>query len=90
MIIKSTFIVDLELIRCAQANFENFERMVPAIKNCVYYKIARAQLDEALGGRKVEEALKIESEHSPSARVEALNNISGEELMEDSPGGCGF
>lgn len=46
-----------ELAICARMNFENLEKAMPFIKKHPYYTIAKAQLDEALGGRPVEEAL---------------------------------
>lgn len=46
-----------ELALCAQINFENLEKAVPALRKHPYYLIAKAQLDEALGGRPVEETL---------------------------------
>lgn len=48
-----------DLAMCAQINFENFERAYPAIKNHPYYLIAKAQLDEALGGKSVEESVEL-------------------------------
>lgn len=46
-----------EILLCAQVNFENLERVVPGLSEHPYYRIAKAQLDEGLGGRPVEEAL---------------------------------
>lgn len=46
-----------ELAMCAQINFENLERAVPALAKHPYYIIAKAQLDESLGGMTVEERL---------------------------------
>jgi hypothetical protein len=46
-----------ELARCAQMNFENLEKAMSAIKSHPYYIIAKAQLDEALGGASVENTL---------------------------------
>lgn len=46
-----------ELALCAQINFENFEKAFPVVKGHPYYILAKAQLDEALGGKSVEEAL---------------------------------
>lgn len=51
--------INLELVMCAQANFENFQKSMPAqIMTHPYWLIAKAQLDEALGGKTVEESLK--------------------------------
>ncbi len=52
-----TKIINEELAKCAQINFENFQRAVPGAMNHPYYKIAKLQLDEALGGKTVEEVL---------------------------------
>ncbi len=46
-----------ELLLSAKINFENFERATPQILDNPYYIIAKAQLDEGLGGRPVEEVL---------------------------------
>lgn len=46
-----------ELALCAQINFENFEKAFPVVKEHPYYIIAKAQLDEALGGQSVEKTL---------------------------------
>lgn len=46
-----------ELARCAQINLENFERAFPIIRQHPYYRIAKAQLDEALGDKTIEEAI---------------------------------
>lgn len=51
--------VDENLARCAQINFENFEKAMPlVIRTSPFYLIAKAQLDEALGGKTVEESLR--------------------------------
>jgi hypothetical protein len=44
-----------ELAECARINFENFEIAFPMAKQHPYYVIAKAQLDEALGGVKMED-----------------------------------
>lgn len=49
--------MDQELAMCAQVNFENLERALPIIAKHPYYRIAKAQLDEALGGKTMEESL---------------------------------
>lgn len=49
-----------ELARCAQINFENFERTAPFIAADPLYRIAKAQLDEALGGMPVEEKFALD------------------------------
>lgn len=46
-----------ELAQCARINFENLERAVPSIKTILFYRIAKAQLDEALGGKTMAESL---------------------------------
>ena len=53
---------DVELALCAQVNFENFERACPQVKTHPYWMIAKGQLDEALGGPKLEDVLKPHSE----------------------------
>lgn len=47
--------MDAELAECARINFENLERARPDVAIDPYYRIAKAQLDEALGGMPVEE-----------------------------------
>jgi hypothetical protein len=49
--------MDENLARCALVNFQNLERVVPAIGEHPFFQIALAQLDEALGGPKMEDAL---------------------------------
>lgn len=49
--------VNEELAQCAQINFENLEKDFPKVKTHPFYTIAKAQLDEALGGKTVEEVL---------------------------------
>lgn len=46
-----------EMAQCARINFENLERAFPTIKRHPYYQIAKAQLDDALGIRTIEESL---------------------------------
>lgn len=46
-----------ELAECARINFENLEKACPPILWHPYYRIAKAQLDEALGGKTMEETL---------------------------------
>jgi hypothetical protein len=48
---------NIELLLCAQVNFENFARAVPGVAEHPYWQIAMAQLEEALGGKTVEEIL---------------------------------
>ena len=55
--------IDREGVECAKINFENFEKAFPAAGKHPYYLIAKAQLDEALGYKKIEESL---AEHTPS------------------------
>ncbi len=47
--------VNEELLLCARINFENLEKSRPDVAVDPYYRIAKAQLDEALGGMKVED-----------------------------------
>ena len=46
-----------KMAECARINFENFERAFPLALKHPYYRIAKAQLDESLGGKTVEESL---------------------------------
>lgn len=55
--------VNAELAECAKINFENLEGAVPGLKEHPYYRIAKAQLDEALGYTTVEAQLSKEVEH---------------------------
>ena len=41
-------IIDLELFRCAQVNFDNAERQNPALKLLVVFQLAKIQLAEAI------------------------------------------
>jgi hypothetical protein len=50
--------VNEELAFCAQVNFENFEQDFPLAKKHPFYLIAKAQLDESLGGDAVEDSLR--------------------------------
>lgn len=47
-----------DLAMCAKYNFENLAKAMPMLLKHPYYQIAKAQLDEALGGPKVEDVLK--------------------------------
>ena len=48
---------DLELLRCAQANFENLERLMPLVKEHYMYIISKCQLNEVVGeGETLEQA----------------------------------
>ncbi len=49
--------IDVDLLRSAQINFENLEKAVPALSKHPYYVIAKAQLDEALGGKPAVEVI---------------------------------
>ena len=49
--------LDREMAERAKINFENLEKAMEAIKSHPYYRIAKAQLDEALGYQTVEESL---------------------------------
>ncbi len=51
--------MNVELIRCAQCNFENLEKMVPEIKFHPLYIISKGQLDEGLGGRTLEQSVTL-------------------------------
>jgi hypothetical protein len=59
--------VNQELAECAKINFENLERAVPGIRIHPFYRIAKAQLDEALGYKTVEESLAPETQPSATA-----------------------
>lgn len=48
---------NVELALCAQINFENLEKAFPIVKKHPYWIMAKAQLDEALGGKTVEQSL---------------------------------
>jgi hypothetical protein len=52
--------MDENLALCARINFENFERAHPAAAASPYYRIAKAQLDEALGGMPVEDKFALD------------------------------
>lgn len=59
-----------ELVQCAKINFENLEKARPEITRDPFYRIAKAQLDEACGEMPIEErfALDIkraEKKHEP-------------------------
>lgn len=66
--------VDQNLLLSAQYNFENCERAIPGLKAHLYYRIAKAQLDEACGTRTVEESLGVSdsasTSHAPYKRGE--------------------
>lgn len=49
--------MDENLALCAKINFENLEKVMPHVTRHPYYMIAKAQLDEALGGKTVQETL---------------------------------
>lgn len=49
-----------ELLRCAQINFENLERARPDVARDPYYRIAKGQLDEAMGGMPMEEKFALD------------------------------
>lgn len=49
-----------DLAVCAQINFKNLERARPDVAADPYYRIAKAQFDEALGGMPVEERFAID------------------------------
>lgn len=52
--------INEELAMCAQINFGNFEKANPAAAEDPMYRVAKAQLDEALGGMPVEERLALD------------------------------
>jgi hypothetical protein len=52
--------MDEELVRCSQINFENLEKAFPQILLSPYYRIAKAQLDEALGGMTTDEKFALD------------------------------
>ncbi len=49
-----------DLAYCAKINFENLAADLPLITGHPFWKIAKAQLDEALGGPRVEDVLKVQ------------------------------
>lgn len=49
-----------ELLMCAKINFENLERALPEIAMHPFYRIAKGQLDEALGGMPIEEKFQLD------------------------------
>lgn len=53
-----------ELLACAKLNFENFEKANPEIVRHPYYRIAKAQLDEGLGGMTVEERFALDQKRA--------------------------
>lgn len=55
-----------QLAMCAKINFENAEKAMPFLKKHPYYAIAKAQLDEALGGKTVEDSLAQEPRQVPA------------------------
>ena len=56
---------NVDLALCAQINFENLAKSVPGLSAHPYYIIAKAQLDEALGGRPVVEVLGDTAKNRP-------------------------
>lgn len=54
-----------ELANCAKINFENFEKDMPGVVTHPFYRAAKAQLDEALGGKTVSESLGYDSDGKP-------------------------
>ena len=55
MIPGEEVLMDLELFRCAQINFNNAEKMMPILKDHQIYQIAKMQLDEAIQKAESEE-----------------------------------
>lgn len=49
--------INEELVLCAQINFENLAKARPDVASDPFYRVAKAQLDEALGGQSVEKSL---------------------------------
>lgn len=49
-----------DLALCARINFENLERARPDVAIDPYYRIAKAQLDEALGGMPVDDRFALD------------------------------
>jgi hypothetical protein len=66
--------IDEELIRSAQINFENLERAVPQLKVHPFYRIAKAQLDEGLGGKSMEESLHAALPPSPCSAPDSVTS----------------
>lgn len=58
--------MDENLALCARMNFENLERARPDVAQHPYYRIAKAQLDEALGGMPVEERFALDVKRAQS------------------------
>ena len=60
---KTEQTIDKSLLECSKINFENFEKVFPAILKHPYYLIAKGQLDEALGYNdlKTEQTKEIEN-----------------------------
>lgn len=56
--------MDRELLECARLNFENFERAMPIDARDPYYRIAKAQLDEALGVMTLEELFALDAKRA--------------------------
>ena len=56
--------LDEELLMCAQSNFENLEKAAPIVSKHPFYRIAKAQLDEALGGMPVEEVFALDTKRA--------------------------
>lgn len=56
-----------ELAECARINFENLERARPDVAVNPYYRIAKAQLDEALGGMTVEDRFVMDVKRAENA-----------------------
>ena len=59
-----------ELAMCAKINFDNFEKAFSIAKHHPYYMIAKAQLDEALGGRPTGEAIEAALSPAPNPQGE--------------------
>jgi hypothetical protein len=58
--------MDENLARCALINFENFARVNPAVRTHPMFRLAQAQLAEALGGPKLADVFKNEVERAAS------------------------
>lgn len=56
--------INEELLDCARINFENLERIRPDVAISPYYRIAKAQLDEAMGLMTVEDRFALDLKRS--------------------------
>lgn len=69
--------MDEQLLNCARINFENLERARPDIAKDPYYRIAKGQLDEGLGGIKLEDRFALDVKRAERTAAQQ-NNVSEE------------